>query len=417
MRTPRLAVAALAAGGIATAGLLAPVAGATSAGSNPTALSTAVAGARTVPTSFGLEHQAFGTKIDGSPAVRSGPTANSVIGCTTLAGLIRQNNAAGVDLAPLVTANEVYSRGTTTTNNGVVTVTSRNTITQGSLLDGDVQFRGLSSQSRTWHDARGLHNQVTQDLARLSIGGEPVTLTGETQTFPVTGGTLTVFQRSTKNMAGDASARGVVLRLALADGTRVLVGSSFSRMRDQVFGPMAGSTWGSQVEVADGTVTSGRTAFQPMPCQGTRGVVRENATAGITVDGVVSTSDVATHVWGIQRPTLQSGYTQAQIARATLGTLGITAEGIVSKANVSRDHGTLRRNADGTNLLHLNVGGTDISDQLTPGVPFGIAGLGTVTFKKVTLINNGIEVVALEVALGDGTVIELGHSSMTIKQH
>jgi len=204
---------------------------------------------------------------------------------------------------------------------------------------------------------------------------------------------------------------------ALADGTRVLVGSSFSRMRDKVFGPMAGSTWGSQVEVAGGTVTSGRTAFQPMPCQGTRGVVRENATAGITVDGVVSTSDVATHVWGIQRPTLQRGYTQAQIARATLGTLGITAEGIVSKANVSRDHGTLRRNADGTNLLHLNVGGMDIRDELTPGMPFDIAGLGTVTFKKVTLINNGIEVVALEVALGDGTVIELGHSSMTIKQH
>lgn len=415
----RLAVATLSACGIATAGLMTPAAGAPGSGSQASLSAdvTALAAAQQTRTSFGLEHRAFGTKIGGNPALRSGPTANSVIGCTNLAGLVRQNSVAGVDLAPLVTGDEVLSRGTTTQNDGVVTVTSRNTITQGSLLGGDVQFRGLSSESRTYHNKSGFHNAFDLDLARLSIDGDRVRLTGGTQRLDVPGGTLTVFSRATTNNAEGASARGIVLRLALRDGTRVLVGSSFSRMRPQVFGPMRGSTWGSQVNVADGTVTSGRTAFQPMQCQGTRGIVRENATAGISIDGVVSTSDVVTHVYGTQKPNVQRGYTQAQIAQAELGALGITAEGIVSKAKVKRDSGRLTRSAQGTHLLELNVDGLNIRDQLNPGEPLRVVGLGTVTFKKVNQVRNGIEVVALEVVLSDDTVIELGHSIMRINKN
>lgn len=419
----RLAVAALAACGVATAGFMPPAAGALAPASAvqapaSTVSTVAMAAAGTTPTGFGLQHHAFGTKIAGNRVVRSGPTANSIIGCTNLAGLTRSNKVAGAKLPPLVTANEIASRGVTTKDNGVVSVTSKNTITNGALLGGEIRFRGLSSQSRTWHNKRGFHNRVTMDLARLKIDGNPVALTGGTQRLDVSGGTLVVFSRSFHKGGGAASARGIVLRLVLDDGTRVLVGSSFSRMLNRVFGPMSGSTWGSQVDALDGSVTSGRTAFQVMPCQGTRGVVRENSTAGIDVGGVVSTSDIATHVWGIQRPSLQRGYTQAQIARATLGTLGFTATGIVSKANVKRAGGGLKRNARGTHLVGLvGPGGNDLRDRLRPGQPVDIAGLGRVTFKQVNRVRNGIEVVALEVRLLDDTTVELGHSTMKIKKN
>ena len=406
----RHVVAALAAGGLAATGLLAPMSGASAAGSGQPAA------AATVATSFGLGHHAFGTKVSGNAVVGSGPTANSVIGCTNLAGLSRRNSVASVDL-PLVNTGEVVSTGTTTKQNGVVTVTSRNTIAEGSLLGGDVRFRGLSSESRTWHDDNGFHNRVAFDLARLVVDGNVVSLNGDRQTFNIVGqGTVTVFGQSTKLTAAGASARGLALKLELTNGTKLQVGSSYSRMLSRVFGPMSGSTWASQVDALDKAARSGRTGYQVMPCQGTNGVVRENATADVDVNALTTTG-AATQVFGIQGPDVQRGYTQAEVAEARISTLGLTASGIESKANVRRDNGTLSRNANGTHLLELELNGVDIRDQLRAGVPRDFLGFGTITFKKVTNIRNGIEVVALEVVLLDDTVIELGHSTMRIAQN
>lgn len=405
----RLKILSLGATASVVAALVA-VAPASSAGS-------AAVAARPVVTNFGMEHHAFGTKVDKNPALASGATANSIIACTTRAGIVRQNSVAGVNAAPIVRASEVKSRGFTAKRSGVVSVNSRNTITRGSLLGGEVRFRGLSSQSRTWHDSNGLHNRITMDLAGLRIGGNPVALSGGMQQFDVSGlGTLTVFQKWTRVSTGEASARGVVLRLVRNDGTRVRVGHSYSHMLTRVHGPMSGSTWGSLVKLGDNTVTSGRTAFQVMPCRGTGGNVRENTSAGITLPGVVDTDAIATHVRGVQKARTQRGYTEAQIAQATLGAAGVTLTGIRSKANVTRSDGGLSRNAKGTRLLTLTVGANDVRDQLTPGEPFDVAGLGTVTFKKVTKIPNGIDVVAVEVVLLDDTVIELGHSIMRVKK-
>ena len=406
----RHAVAALATSSLAATGLLTAVSGASAAGVERASASA------TVATSFGLGHHAFGTKVDSNAVLGSGPTANSVLGCTNLAGLVRGNFAAGVNAGPLLKADEVRSRGTTSRDNGVVTVTSLNTITSGSLLGGDVRFRGLSSESRTWHDRRGFHNRVNFDLARLVVNDRQVRLTGRKQTVVLPGGTLTLFQKSTKIAPAGASARGLALKLVLDDGTRVQAGSSYSRMLPRVFGPMSGSTWASQVSAADKRLRSGRTAYQVMPCQGTDGAVRENATGDVDVD-LLDTDDVATHVSGIQRPTLQRGYTQAQVARAELATVGLVAEGIVSKANVERDNGKLTRNAKGTHLVELTVNGLDIRNTLEPGVAENIPLVGKVTFKKVTDIRNGIEVVALEVVLPDQSVVELGHSTMRIAPH
>jgi hypothetical protein len=172
----RITLAALTACGVASVAFAAPAAGTPTVTSAPT-IAAAASAERPVPTSFGMEHHAFGTKVDRNRARASGPTANSVIGCTSLAGLHQRNDVAGVDLSPLLTAGEVDSEGRTSQGDGVVAVVSRNTITQGSLLGGDVRFRGLSSQARTWHNSTGFHNRVSMDLARLVVNGNRVDLT------------------------------------------------------------------------------------------------------------------------------------------------------------------------------------------------------------------------------------------------
>ena len=396
---------------------------------------SAAQAAKTVKTTIGMEAHSFGTRVDKNPAVASGPTANSIIACTTLAGLTRSNNIAGVDVDPAVTANEVKSRNTTRKDGGTVTVTSRNTITSGSLLGGAVRFRGLSSESRTWRNASGFHNRVTMDLARLVVDGNPVVLTGGMQTVPVSNGlaTLTVFQRVTRNSGRDASARGVVLKLEVLTGTdtgaRVRVGSSYSHMYAGVRGPMSGSTWGTFVKLGN-AVRSGRTAFQVMPCPGTRGVVRENPTVDMTPVDNISATGIATQTFGVQGPTVQRGYTRAEIADATIGAAPapiLALSGIVSKANVKRDNGTLTRNAKGTALATITLAGIDIRDRLQPNQPLDLSTLpgglldGTITFKKVTKVKNGIDVIAVLIVLnGVGadpdTRIELGHSIMKIKK-
>jgi hypothetical protein len=410
--------------GIAAVGALAASGLALVAPAQAIAPHSAAQAAALVKTTFGMEAHAFGTKIDRNRFVNSGATANSVISCTTLAGLTRQNAVLDVNTGPLLIANEVRSRNTTRKDGGTVTVTSRNTITNGSLLGGDVRFRGLSSQSKTWHDANGFHNKVSFDLAKLVIDGNEIPLTGEEQIFNVnTVGQLTVFERHTKKGPEQASARGVVLKLVLLggprDGTRIRVGSSHTRMYAGVHGPMSGSTWASQVNLGDGKVVSGKTAFQVMPCQGTDGEVRYNPSADVTLPNILNADGLATHVMGVQGRLVQHGYTQAEVANAVLGasaTPTLTITGIESKANVRRDGDGLTRNAKGTHLIDIQLAGQSVKDQLIAGESVDIGGFG-VTFKKVNMVKNGIEVVALEVKLLNNTTIELGHSIMKIKKN
>lgn len=83
----------------------------------------------------------------------------------------------------------------------------------------------------------------------------------------------------------------------------------------------------------------------------------------------LTTTDAATHASGAFSARQCSAATlRPQVTQATLATVGLTAEGIVSKANVERDNGTLTRNARGTRLLEPRLDGTDIRDTLQPGV-------------------------------------------------
>jgi hypothetical protein len=122
---------------------------------------------------------------------------------------------------------------------------------------------------------------------------------------------------------------------------------------------------------------------------------------------------------GVQGRLVQHGYTQAEVANAVLGasaTPTLTVTGIESKANVRRDGDGLTRNAQGTHIIDIQLAGQSVKDQLIAGESVDIGGFG-VTFKKVNMVKNGIEVVALEIQLLDNTTIELGHSIMKIKKN
>jgi hypothetical protein len=148
--------------------------------------------------------------------------------------------------------------------------------------------------------------------------------------------------------------------------------------------------------------------------------VRFNPSVDVTLPGIVNADGLATHVWGVQGRLVQRGYTQAEVANAVLGataTPTLTITGVESKANVRRDGDGLTRNAKGTHVIDIKLAGVSIKDQLIAGESVDFAGLGAITFKKVNLVKNGIEVVALEIKLLDNTTIELGHSIMKIKQN
>lgn len=370
----------------------------------------------TSKTHFAFSHQAFATAVTGNPAIHSGATARTTM-CANTAGATRHNATAEVSVPGLLDVQGVSTDADTYARRNVG-ILSHSTIAGATLLDGLIHADALKATVRSWHNEKGFHSTVRTSLAGLTIGGKSIRLTGKNQHIKIPGvATLTVNQQHRWAARGASGGYANVLKIKLADGTLIRVGHVHNRIDGNA--PNAtfrGSGWGSRVKVGK-VVKSGRTAVQPIACVGTRGKVRENTTAGVTVRGIAEISAVRSWVRAAQRPRAHAS-SNSRIADVSLLGGAITIEGIEAHVQVhQRANGQMRTTYHGTKIGTINVLGVPIDIPTKPNQTINLAGLAKLTFMHTSHNRTGGRVVAAKITLlgTSGATIELAQASAHVR--
>jgi hypothetical protein len=417
---------ALLVGGAAAATLLSSALPATAVtGTSATAPATS---SKLVHTPFAFTAGAFGTQVRGGqlPA-GSDMTAYANISCQNSAGINKSNHIAAVKLPGLGTVNGVDSHVWTTKSGNTVASNAEHTIAGVTLLDSGsnalkLAITGVESRAKAWHDATGFHATTSTSLAGISL-----TLAGVTKTLKIP--TLNhplVVPNVLKIEVGapvrEQNKHHILVRAStlkislLATGTEVRLAQTRAGLSDGIRSGLFGGFGAAlRASVLNPVLTIGRTPNQPMACRGTRGQVRNRATATVNIPGVATVNGVADQQMAYQTKTRSYGYQQAQVAGISLLGGRVQITGVKGRVNVRRTPKGLTRNTNGTRVLSITVDGQavtlpDLGKLLT------IPGLLSIQQGVTTKIDDGLQVIALQVKLLDGTgaTIDLGVARLRI---
>lgn len=394
---------------------------------------TRSAAAAPVPTNFGLHAMGYGTAIKGGDIpLASGATGFAHITCTTLAGLNRSNGVANVTLPGLGTIDAVDTKVATIKRGKTVTAVSRHSLAGITLVEtalGSLSLGAVSSIARVWHNSSGFHSEVDSEVAGIVLtppGGDPEVISIPTPGQPIEiPGLLriTIGESKVTKKPGFIFARAQALLIEiLPTKTKVKVALSRSRMTEDVVNSImsgyAAGFKGKILNTGDDTIVNlRRTPTRPLPCEGTNGQVKTTRTVDLHIPAVLQVGAANASVFGTQAGRRRArAWTQASIAEVNLGDGALVIEGIKARANVVRRPGKLIRNSNGTSTLTITANG---EPQTIP--PIGvleIPGLVKIEENVTTLVRGGIQVIALQLTLLDGTgaVIDLGVARTQVKK-
>lgn len=401
------------------------------AGTLAVTVAPSASGATTGTTPYAYQGNAFGTEVvGGSLPTSSGRTAYVYLPCSRRTGHTFSNSVAGADLGGAVKVGAVASRTWTYRTTGALNTKSVNTI--ASLVAGQaggpqLTIKGLRTISHTWHNAKGFHTTVDTTGAMVfapvpGLPGTPLPLPGAGQTVALPGlGSLTGGYKHIRTTSYASTGGGSALRLHLdSSGSDVQIGHAWTRMDGGVpVALMGGQAFGSTARALDGTVTSGRTALEPLPCAGTRGKIHENTTASLTLPGAVSGGATVSKVYGIEHADGRAdAWTRSAVASVSLGGGQAVLNGIVAKAHVRRTAGgTWTVSSSGTTPGSITAGGK--TQALPSHGTYDVPGLAHIETGIVTRTKHGIRVVAVRITLLSGsaanTVIDLGNAATRLR--
>jgi hypothetical protein len=394
---------------------------------------TRAAAAAPRPTDFGLHAMGYGTAIKGGDIpLASGATGFAHITCTTLAGLNRANGVADVVLPGLGTIEALTTKVATIKKGGTVTAVSHHALAGITLLQtalGSLSLGAVESTARVWHDGSGFHSETDVKVAGIVLtlpDQEPQVIAIPTPGTPIEiPGLLriTLGEKKVTKKPGFifARAQGLLIEI-LPTNTKVKVALSRARMTNGVVNSImsgyAAGLKGKVLNTGDDTIiTLGRTPVKDLPCEGTGGVVKGTSTVDLDIPAAIAVGAANAHVYGVQVGRRRArAWTEASIASVNLGAGALVIEGIKARANVIRRPGELIRNTNGSSFLTITANG---EPQTIPdtGV-LEIPGLVKIEQNVTTLVRGGIEVIALQITLLDGTgaVIDLGVARTQVKK-
>lgn len=468
MNTSKKLLARVAAG-VTTLGLA--VAGSTLVGAAP-------ATAALTETDYGFQATAYGTKVVSNlVGLASDRTAFSYLSCTRIAGKEHSNKVAGVALptdSPMIQIGAVTSKTRSWKNpkDGIAgAVSGTNSIASVALgaQDGStplLSIEGLKTTSTAWADKDGkLHAENTVKALDLNLINLPEEIPAELRgplddllaaledgigqviaaiqdnagTIVIPGlGEVSVGYERVNEKENSAAAEAAVLDVLLygadtakggGDDSMITIGHSWARInKDLPAGVMSGKGFGATAEVFDGIVGVGELGLMPMPCRGTEGKVRKQATAGLNLGNVdvLTLGAVDGRVWGKQYDNGRAeAWTEGRIVGLTLGPLEI--KGIVGRANVAQGKGgeITRKDIEGSAILEILMDG-ESQGGLTPAEakdmpPLEIPGIGKVEFFKTSKNKRGLRTSAVVITLLEetpaGSVIRLGNAQVKIKKY
>jgi hypothetical protein len=431
-------------------------------------VTTAPAQAAQTITNYAFNGSAYGTFVSANPlGIKSGATAYSYLGCTRLTGVLRERSIASVN-APnepsVLTVGAVDSVSRTYRMvGGRVGMRSNNRVAKVVLGDPNglnITIAGLRTRSDAFATKDGkLHAEsafssldisahLPEQLSPLeellnTAGASINTLLAELMkaadnNIVIPGlGRIALGRTQNRVYSNFAVSNAISLRVKLfgpdgvedaapKDDVNLVIGRSRSRIAREVpSGVMFGHGHALDVKALDGVATLGPFGERPLPCEGTRGKIKENAVVGADLlnASVLGASAASGRVYGIQRSNGSiKAWTEGRIASVTLGAgdTSLKLTGIVARANaVLTANGTLYRSRAGSQILSITAGGESYPVPI-PGQILEIPGVAKIqTFLTVrgkrTIAVTAVRVTLLPDSPGE-TVVNLGVAHVGVRR-
>jgi hypothetical protein len=377
-------------------------------------------------TPYAFTASAYGSRLAGGeiPA-DSGRTAWSLLGCTKSTGRSHDNHLAEINVGDYGTVSGIRSRTWSTQKGSTVASKALTKIGAIELGSGNAKLviDGVTLKTKAWHDSSGFHKAGSARILTIKakVGGAALPIPANPspgQTLEIPGlAKITFLGGASSKSAHHATIAQRALRIRLADGSVLVIGSARSNISDKaVTGVLTGWGRAASADVLDTAVTSGKVAAQPLRCLGTDGKWVNNHTAGVDVPGVLEIGAASGAVKGAQRDA-RNGYahTRGRIAHVLLSDqLEIGA--IEAHARVIKRNGKLTKSIKGTSVAYIKAAGEKF-EVPDPGQSITIPGLAKITVAKKFPGKYGVRVIAVQVKLlgGDLATINLGEAAAKIK--
>lgn len=212
------------------------------------------------------------------------------------------------------------------------------------------------------------------------------------------------------------------LRLIVSTATRALpagrasIAYAQASLSSPTFARAYGNAYATQIR-AGKVLNSGPTAIVHLPCGGSNGATRANNIAGVGPLGTAFKAGVATTT---ARSTDSASAetnvtTTARIANVNLWTGWSPPMSSGRKASTTRKGTSLIRTSAGTTITDLEIDGKNVTVRAGSNQRIGIAGVGNLYVRRVTVDSSGLRVYALQLVLTReteelpvGTVINVG---------
>jgi len=433
-----------------------------------TVITTAPAQAAQTITNYAFNGSAYGTHVSVNPlGVKSGPTAFSYLGCTRLTGILRERSVLAVN-APnepavlSVGAVDSVSR-TYRMVGGRVGMRSNNRVAKVVLGDPNginITIQGLRTKSDAYATKDGkLHAQssfssvdisanLPDQLAPLEdllnkAGASINTLLAQLMkaadnNIVIPGlGRIALGRTQNRVYTNHAISNAISLRVKLfgpngvedntpVDDVNLIIGRSRSRIAREVpNGVMIGNGHAIDISALDGTATLGPFGERPLPCEGTRGKVKEYSVVGTNLlnASVIGAGVGSGRVYGIQKADGSiKAWTEGRIASVTLGAgdSSLKLTGIVGRANaILTKNGNLYRSRTGSQILSITANGTSYPVPV-PGTILEIPGVAKIQTFLTQRTKRTITVTAVRVTLlpdsPGATIVNLGVAHVGIRR-
>ncbi|HEX3823902.1 MAG TPA: choice-of-anchor P family protein [Mycobacteriales bacterium] len=345
---------------------------------------------------FAFTGDAFGSRTQASTEVASGRSALLTLKCTMKTGVHESNQTDGATNSEL---GHVGSVTTTTSSrpagkSPAASVTTA-TIHGMNLLGGVIKATAVRATSVVTTTGK---RTGTTTFTGLTIAGHKEAYSpkpNQTYQIPEVGKIELNAQKATHvNGSTGLIVNGLELTMGasnlggLPTKTQVVLAHAKSGVEPVGLRTLHGSGYGSAV-MNNNVVTSGRTFYQPLPCQGTQGKTRRNTGGAIQQAAVLSSGTVASTATGNHTATSDVGTTTSTVHNVSLIGGVVSASAIEAVARVTDRSGKITTGEQGSKFVGLTVDGKKMPNNVKPNTKISLGPLGTLWLNRVIRTSSG----------------------------
>jgi hypothetical protein len=346
---------------------------------------------------FAFTGDAFGSRTQASTDVASGRSALLTLKCTMKTGVNETNATEAATNSELGQVGSV----TTTTSSRRATATApaasiaTSTIHGMKLLGGAIQATAVKATSVVTTTGK---RTGTTTFTGLTIDGHKQAYApkpNQSYQIPEVGKVVLNAQKATHvNGSTGLIVNGLELTLGasnlggLPTKTEVVLAHAKSGVEPVGLRTLHGSGYGSAV-MNNNVVTSDRTFYQPLPCQGTEGKTRRNAGGSIKQASVLGSGTVASTATGSHTATSDLGTTTSTVHNVSLLGGVVSATAIKAVARVTDRNGKITTSEQGSKFTGLTVQGKKMPNNVKPNTKISLGPLGTLWLNRVIRTASG----------------------------